>query len=64
MKNFYCRDSKMEVYCDEVRRLEDKFYGFEFNYIVRRYNETADELVKIVSGRITVFSNVFFRDIY
>jgi hypothetical protein len=27
MKNSHCRDPKMEAYCDEVRRLEDKFYG-------------------------------------
>jgi ribonuclease HI len=29
MKNSHCRDPKMEAYCDEVRRLEDKFYGLE-----------------------------------
>jgi ribonuclease HI len=54
MKNSHCRDPKMEAYCDEVRRLEDKFSGLELNHIARRYNETADELAKIASGRITV----------
>jgi ribonuclease HI len=54
MKNSHCRDQKMEAYCDEVRRLEDKFYGLELNHIARRYNETADELAKIASGRTTV----------
>jgi hypothetical protein len=54
MKNSHCRDPKMEAYCDEVRRLENKFYGLELNHIVRRYNETADELAKIASGRTTV----------
>jgi hypothetical protein len=54
----------MEAYCDEVRRLEDKFYGLELNHVARRYNETADELAKISSGRTTVPPNVFFRDIY
>jgi hypothetical protein len=44
----------MEAYCDEVRRLEDKFHGLELNHIARRYNETADELAKIASGRTTV----------
>jgi hypothetical protein len=44
----------MEAYCDEVRRLEDKFYGLELNHIARRFNETADELAKIASGRTTV----------
>jgi ribonuclease HI len=64
MKNSHCRDQKMEAYCDEVRRLEDKFYGLELNHIARRYNETADELDKIASGRTTVPPDVFSRDIH
>jgi ribonuclease HI len=64
MKNSHCRDRKMEAYCAEVRRLEDKFYGLELNHIARRYNETADELAKIASGRTTVPPNVFSRDIH
>jgi ribonuclease HI len=54
MKNSHCRDRKMEAYCDEVRCLEDKFYGLELNHIARRYNETVDELAKITLGRTTV----------
>jgi hypothetical protein len=54
----------MEAYCDEVRRLEDKFYELELNHIARRYNETTDELAKIASGRTTVPPDVFSRDIY
>jgi hypothetical protein len=64
MKNYHCRDPKMEAYCDEVRRLEDKFYGLELNHIARRYNETADELAKIALGRITVPPDVFSRDLH
>jgi ribonuclease HI len=64
MKNSHCRDRKMEAYCDEVWRLEDKFHGLELNHVARRYNETADELAKIASGRTTVPPNVFSRDIY
>jgi ribonuclease HI len=64
MKNSHCRDPKMEAYCDEVRRLEDKFYGLELNHVARRYNETADELAKIASGRTTVPSEVFYRDLH
>jgi hypothetical protein len=54
----------MEAYCDEVRRLEDKFYGLELNHVARRYNKTADELAKIALGRAMVPPNVFSRDIY
>jgi ribonuclease HI len=64
MKNSHCHDQKMEAYCDEVRRLEDKFYGLELNHVARWYNETANELAKIASGRTTVPPNVFSRDIY
>jgi ribonuclease HI len=63
MKNSHCRDKKMKAYCDEVRRLEDKFYGLELNHIARRYNETADELAKIASGRTAVPPDVFSRDL-
>jgi ribonuclease HI len=64
MKNSHCRDRKMEAYCDEIRHLEDKFYGLELNHIARRYNETTDELAKIASGRTTVPSDVFSRDVH
>jgi ribonuclease HI len=64
MKNSHCHDRKMEAYCDEVRRLEDKFHGLELNHVARRYNETTNELAKIASGRTTVPPDVFSRDIY
>jgi transposase InsO family protein len=63
MKNASCHDDKMEAYCKAVRALEDKFYGIELNHVPRRYNEEANELAKITSGRITVPPNVFARDI-
>jgi ribonuclease HI len=62
MKNSHCRDLKMEAYCDEVRHLEDKFYGLELNHVAQWYNETTGELAKIASGRTTVPSDVFSRD--
>jgi hypothetical protein len=46
-----------------VRALEDKFYGIELNHVPRRYNEEADKLAKIASGRITVPPNVFAQDV-
>jgi hypothetical protein len=63
MKNASCHDDKMEAYCKAVRALEDRFYSIEINQVPRRYNEEADELAKIASGRITVPPNVFARDI-
>jgi ribonuclease HI len=63
MKNANCHDDKIEAYCKAVRALEDKFNGIELNYVPLRYNEEADELAKIASGRITIPPNVFARDI-
>jgi hypothetical protein len=63
LKNASCHDEKMEAYCNAVRALEDKLYGIELNHIPRKYNEEADELSKIASGRITVPPNVFVRDV-
>jgi ribonuclease HI len=63
MKNASCHDNKMEAYCNIVQALEDKFYSVELNHVPRRYNEEADELAKIASGRITVPPNVFARDV-
>ena len=53
----------MEVYCNAVRRLEDKFDGLELNHIPRKYNEDADELANIASGRTIVPTNIFACDI-
>jgi hypothetical protein len=36
----------------------------ELNHIARRYNETADKLAKIASGRTTVPPDVFSRDLH
>ena len=63
MKESSCHDLKMEAYYNAVRRLEDKFDGLELNHVPRKYNEDADELAKIASGRTTVPPNIFARDI-
>jgi len=54
MKASSCHDPKMEAYCKELHRLEDKFHGLELVHIARRYNEAADELAKVASTRGTV----------
>jgi ribonuclease HI len=63
MKESSCHDSKMEAYCNAVRRLEDRFNGLELNHAPHKYNEDADELAKIASGRTTVPSNILARDL-
>ena len=53
LKESSYHDPKMEAYCKAVRRLEDKFDSLELNHVPRKYNEDADELAKIASGRTT-----------
>jgi hypothetical protein len=54
----------MEAYCKEVRRLEDKFHDLKLNHIACRYNEAAEEFMKIVSNRTTVPPDIFSRDLH
>nr|XP_034569788.1 uncharacterized protein LOC117834286 [Setaria viridis] len=54
----------MAAYCGEVRKLEDKFDGLELNHVARRFNEAADELAKVASGRKPVPDDVFVSDQY
>jgi ribonuclease HI len=64
MKNSSYHDARKEAYCEEVQRLEDKFFGLELNHIARLYNKASDKLEKIASGRTMVPSNVFSKDVY
>ena len=50
MKESRSHDAKMATYCQEVRRLEDKFDGLELNHIPRHLNDAADALAKAMSG--------------
>ena len=51
MKNSHYRDPKMEAYCDEVRRLEDKFYGLELNHIRGRHRALGPRQKGTGSGK-------------
>ena len=50
MKESSYHDAKMAAYCQEFRRLEDKFDRLKLNHIPRRLNEAADALAKEASG--------------
>jgi ribonuclease HI len=63
MKESSYHDPKIEAYCKKVRHLEDKFEGLELNHVVCKYDEAADELAKIVAGRIVVPPDVFTSDL-
>ena len=51
----------MSAYCQEVRKLEDKFDGLKFTHVLRDNNQAADELAKIGSSRSEVPPDVFLH---
>jgi ribonuclease HI len=54
----------MDVYCLEVRKLENKFYGLEFHHVVRDNNVAADVLSKLGSTRAQVPAGVFVHELH
>ena len=62
MKESSCHNAKIEAYCQEVQRLEDKFDGLKLNHIPRRLNEAADTLAKAASSQEPVPVGVFASD--
>ncbi|CAN6209874.1 unnamed protein product [Urochloa humidicola] len=52
----------MAAYCEEVRKLEEKFDSLELRHIPRCQNEAADQLAKLASSREPVPSGIFVND--
>ena len=63
MKNSNCESPLMDAYCQEVRKLEEKFRGLVLNHIPRKQNPDADALTKMVAERKLVSSSVFVNDL-
>jgi hypothetical protein len=55
---------KMDAYCLEVRKLENKFYGLEFYHVVRDNNVAADVLSNLSSTRAQVLVGVFVHELH
>jgi hypothetical protein len=64
MKESSCHNPKMAAYCQEVRKLEDKFDGLELNHILRWLKEAVDTRVKAASGREPIPMGVFASNQY
>jgi ribonuclease HI len=62
-KDWNTTSEKMDAYCKEIRKLEDKFYGIEYTHVVRDKNKVADELSKLGSSRAKVPHGVFVQDL-
>ena len=62
MNESTCTNPKMAAYCAEIRRLEEKFDGFQVEYVPRRDNETADSLARLGSNREVIPAGIFACD--
>jgi ribonuclease HI len=58
-KDWDTTSEKMDAYCKEIRKLEDKFYGIEYTHVVRDKNQAVDELSKLGSSQAQVPHGVF-----
>ena len=64
MKESSCKSPLMAAYCQEVRKLEDKFQGIELHHVPRRDNDAADFLAKLAARRDPSPSGVFINDVH
>ena len=64
MKESSYKSPLMTAYCQEVRKLEDKFQGIELHHVPRRDNDAADFLTKLAARRDPSPSGVFINDVH
>ena len=64
MKESSCYDDITTLYCQEVRKIENKFDGLKLKHIPRCLNEAADALAKMASGWEQIPPGVFANDQY
>ena len=64
MKESSCKSPLMTAYCQEVRKLEDKFQGIELHHVPRRDNDATDFLAKLAARWDPSSSEVFINDIH
>ena len=64
MKDSTYKCPLMAAYCQEVRKLEDKFHGIELHHVPRKDNNVADFLRKLAARRDPSPSGVFINDVH
>jgi hypothetical protein len=63
-KELSCLNDKMQLYCQELCKLENNFDGLEYLHILRGKNEVVDELAKLGSSRAMVPTWVFSQELH
>ena len=64
MKESSCKGPVMVAYCQEVRKLKDKFQVIELHHVPRKDNEAADFLAKLVARWDPSPSKIFINDLH
>ena len=64
MKESSCKSPLMAAYCQEVRKLEDKFQGIELHHVPRKDNDATDFLMKLAARRDPSLSRFFINDLH
>ena len=64
MKESSCKSPIMTVYCQEVRKLEDKFQGIELHHVPQKDNDATDFLTKLATRRVPSLDRVFINDLH
>jgi ribonuclease HI len=62
-KDWDYTSERMDAYCAQIRKLENKFYGLKFHHVVQADNEAADKLSKLGSTRAAIPHGVFVHDL-
>jgi len=64
MKESSYKSPLMATYCQEVRKLEDKFRGIELHHIPQKDNTAADFLTKLVARQEPPADRIFVNDLH
>ena len=64
MKESSYKSPLMIAYCQEVRKLKDKFQGIELHHIPRKNNDASDFLAKLAARWDPCPAEVFINDIH
>ena len=64
MKESSYKSPLMAAYCQEVRKLKDKFKGIELHHVPQKDNDATDFLTKLATRRVSSPNGVFISDLH
>jgi ribonuclease HI len=64
MKESSCKSPLMAAYCQEVRKLEDKFQGIELHHVPQKDNDATDFLTKLAARWDPSPEGIFINDLH